>query len=388
MKENPLLKLHSFGQDVWLDTISRHLMDSGELEQLINEDRLCGVTSNPEIFDKAIEGSGDYDSEIQKLAREARSVEEIYQALTTEDIKRAADLFRPTFESLGGRDGFVSLEVNPHLAKDVESTVQEAKRLWAVLDRPNVFIKVPATIEGLQAIRELISEGINVNVTLLFGLARYRRVAEAYLSGLEARAARGLPIDRVSSVASFFLSRIDVLVDPMLENIIKEGAQRSKIAGSLRGQIAVSSAKMAYRMYKEIFGSGRFKELASLGARPQRVLWASTGTKNPEYSDVKYVEELIGPETVNTMPLNTLKAYRDHGKPAPRLEEGLDRAAQNLERLSELGIDLDEVTQQLEEQGIEKFNRPYDSLIANIEKKRSSALGRSGEWSSDFKDKC
>jgi len=345
------------------------------LQRLIEKDGLCGMTSNPDIFEKAIEGSQDYDDAIRALARQGKSVEEIYDTLTVEDVVRAADLFRPTYDRLLGRDGFVSLEVNPHLARDIDGTVAEARRLWAALDRPNVFIKVPATLEGLQSIRQLISEGINVNVTLLFGLPRYQQVADAYISGLEARAAKGLPIEGVASVASFFLSRIDVLVDPLLEKIIENRGAEAQIASGLRGQTAIASAKVAYRIYKEVFGSARFRELAALGARPQRVLWASTGTKNPEYSDVKYVEALIGPETINTLPPETLKAYRDHGDPAPRIEEHLEETALNLKRLSELGIDLDEVTQKLEDQGIEKFNKPYDSLMANLEKKRTAALG-------------
>ena len=375
MKENPLLKLHAFGQSIWLDYIRRQLIDSGELQRLIEEDGLCGMTSNPDIFEKAIEGSHDYDDAVRALARQGKSAEEIYDTLTVEDVVRAADLFRPTYDRLLGKDGFVSLEVNPHLARDTHGTVAEARRLWAALDRPNVFIKVPATLEGLQSIRQLISEGINVNVTLLFGLPRYRQVADAYISGLEARAARGLPVEGVASVASFFLSRIDVLVDPLLEKIIEKRGAEAQIATGLGGQTAIASAKVAYQIYKEVFGSARFRELAALGARPQRVLWASTGTKNPEYSDVKYVEALIGPETINTLPPETLKAYRDHGDPAPRIEEHPEEAALDLKRLSELGIDLDELTQKLEDQGIEKFNRPYDTLMASLEKKRTAALG-------------
>ena len=375
MKENPLLKLQSFGQSIWLDYIQRRLIDSGELQRLIEEDGLSGMTSNPDIFEKAMEGSHDYDDAIRALALQGKSVEEIYDTLTVEDVVRAADLFRPTHDRQLGRDGFVSLEVNPHLARDTDGTVAEARRLWAALDRPNVFIKVPATLEGLQSIRQLISEGINVNVTLLFGLPRYRQVADAYISGLETRATKGLPIEGVASVASFFLSRIDVLVDPLLEKIIEKRGAEAQIAAGLRAQTAIASAKVAYRIYKEVFGSGRFRALSALGARPQRVLWASTGTKNPEYSDVKYVEALIGPETINTLPPETLKAYRDHGDPAPRIEGHPEEAALNLERLSELGIDLDEVTQKLEDQGIEKFNKPYDSLMANLGKKRTAALG-------------
>ncbi|SPF47474.1 Transaldolase [Syntrophobacter sp. SbD1] len=363
MRENPLRKLESYGQSVWLDYIHRHLIESGGLRRLIEKDGLLGITSNPSIFDEAVEGSNVYDDDIRTFANEGKSIEEIYLALTTEDVGRAADTFKPTFDRLQGRDGFVSIEVNPHLAHEVQGTGEEARRLWKMLARPNVFVKVPATLEGLQAIRQLIGEGININVTLLFGLPRYRAVADAFIAGLEDRAAKGLPIANIASVASFFLSRIDVLVDPMLE---KANARK------LRGQIAISSARIAYQMYKKIFHSDRFQKLADLGARTQRVLWASTGTKNPEYSDVKYVEPLIGPDTINTLPLKTLDAYRDHGNPALRLEEELEEAYRNIDHLAELGIDLDMATRQLEDEAIEKFNRPYDSLMSNIEKKRGS----------------
>jgi transaldolase len=247
--------------------------------------------------------------------------------------------------------------------------MDEAPRLWAILHRPNVFIKVPATIEGLQCIRKLIADGININVTLLFGLKRYRMVADAYISGIEDRAAAGLPIDRVASVASFFLSRIDVLTDELLEKFIPRG---EKLAWRLRGRTAVSCAKIAYRIYREVFEGERFRSLARLGARTQRVLWASTSTKNPEYPDTKYVEALIGPDTVNTMPMETLDAYRDHGDPALRLEQDLNEAYDNLHRLAELGVDMEKIAGQLEEEGIEKFNKPYDSLLASLEKKRSA----------------
>jgi transaldolase len=366
MKENRLQKLESFGQSIWLDYIHRSLIDSGGLKRLIDQDALRGVTSNPSIFDEAIEGSDSYDDVIRGLAYEGKRVEEIYRAITTGDVGRAADILRPTFDGLHGADGFVSIEVNPHLAHDVEATVAEARSLWEFLARPNVFIKVPATLEGLKAIRQLLSEGINVNVTLLFGLSRYRMVAEAFIAGLEDRAAKGLSVEGIASVASFFLSRIDVLVDPMLEKMNADAALK------LRGQIAISCAKIAYQMYRKIFREDRFRRLADLGAKSQRVLWAGTGTKNPEYSDVKYVEALIGPDTVNTLPMATLEAYRDHGNPASRLEENVEGAYHNLDRLAQLGIDLDEVARQLEDEGVRKFNKPYDSSMSNLAKKRDS----------------
>jgi transaldolase len=374
MRENPLLKLSAFGQSIWLDYIRRQMIDAGELKRLIDGDGLKGVTSNPAIFQKAIAGSTDYDEAIRNLAQAGKSVEAIYQVLTVEDVQRAADLFRPLYDRLAGQDGFVSLEVNPHLARDTRGTVAEARRLWQALARPNVLIKVPATKEGLPAIRQLISEGINVNVTLLFGLPRYREVAEAYIAGLEDGAALGRPLARVASVASFFLSRIDVLLDPQLEKLAAAGGTVAQMARDLIGQVAVASAKRAYAIYQEIFASARFQKLAAQEARPQRLLWASTSTKNPAYPDVKYVEPLIGADTVNTLPPETLAAYRDHGDPAAHLTEGADRAAGNLARLAELGLDLDSATQQLEDEGVEKFNQPFDSLMATLEGKRREIL--------------
>jgi transaldolase len=256
--------------------------------------------------------------------------------------------------------------VNPHLAHDTKGTVKEARRLWAALNRPNVFIKVPATADGLPVIQELISQGINVNVTLLFGLPRYRQAAEAYIAGIEARAAQGKPVKHVASVASFFVSRIDALVDPLLEKLAAQGGKQADLAKKTRGQVAIASAKMAYQIYKEIFGSDRFKKLAAQGARVQRLLWASTGTKNPDYSDVKYIEALIGPDTVNTAPIKTLDAYRDHGEPKARLEQDVSQARWVLERLPELGIGIDNITRQLEDEGVEKFNQPFDKLMETL----------------------
>jgi len=374
MKQNPLLKLQDFGQSIWQDYIRRNMILTGELKQLIDQDGIRGVTSNPAIFDKVIAGSHDYDSSISAMALEGKGIEEIYQTLTVEDVQRAADEFRHLYDSSDGKHGFVSLEVNPHLAHDAEGTVDEARRLWGALDRPNVFIKVPATKEGLIAIQRLISEGINVNVTLLFGLPRYRKVAEAYIAGLEARLEKGLQIQRVASVASFFLSRIDVLVDPMLDEFMKNDGAKAKTASELHGEVAIASAKQAYQIYKEIFAGARFKKLIDKGARTQRVLWASTSTKNPDYSDVRYVEALIGPDTINTLPQETINAYRDHGDPAARLEEGLEKAGKVFRQLADLDIDIDQVTQQLEDEGIEKFNKPFDSLMETLKEKRSKAL--------------
>jgi transaldolase len=372
MKENPLLKLRSFGQSIWLDYIRRRMLVSGELGRLIEEDGLAGVTSNPSIFEKAIAESDDYDDAIRSLARAGKNAGEIYEELAVEDIRLTADLFRPLYDRVEGRDGFVSLEVSPRLARDTAGTVLEARHLWARVNRPNVLIKVPGTLEGLTAIRQLISEGINVNVTLLFGLPRYQAVAEAYIAGLEERTASGLPLDRLSSVASFFLSRIDVLIDPLLEKRLQEGGRLAGTASMLRGEVAIASAKTAYQLYKEIHDTARFHKLAARGARPQRVLWASTSSKNPDYSDVKYVEALIGPDTINTIPLETLAAYRDHGNPALRLEIDPDEAMRVLKRLPETGIDLDKVTMQLENEGIEKFVKPYEKLMQTLERKKNT----------------
>ena len=371
MKNNPLKQLGTLGQSIWLDYIRRDLIASGGLRRLIEEDGLRGMTSNPSIFEKAIVESHDYDEDIRAMVREGKSTEAIYEALSQHDVQSAADEFRPVYERTDGKDGYVSLEVNPHLAHDTKGTIDEARRLWAALNRPNVFIKVPATSDGLPAIQQLISEGINVNVTLLFGLPRYRQVAEACIAGLEARLGQGKAVKQVASVASFFVSRIDTLVDPLLENIIAQGGNKADLARQALGQVAVASAKMAYQIYKEIFVSDRFRKLADQGARVQRLLWASTGTKNPDYSDVKYVETLIGPDTVNTVPVETLNAYRDHGVPKTRLEKDIVEAARVLKQLPELGISIDKVTQQLEDEGVKKFDEPFDKLMETLTIKSS-----------------
>jgi len=368
-KDNPLRGLRALGQSVWLDFLGRSLLDSGELGGLVREDGVSGVTSNPAIFEKAIGGSRDYDEAIARLAAEGKSPAEIYETLTVEDVQRAANILQPVYISSGGRDGFVSLEVSPHLASDTEGTVAEARRLWSELARPNVFIKIPATMEGLPAIRRCIAEGINVNVTLLFGLPRYRKVAEAYVDGLQDRAAKGGRLDNVASVASFFLSRIDTLVDPMLVKIAKEAGPYAKQARALVGQTAIASAKVAYTIHKEIFTGERFRKLVACGARPQKLLWASTSTKNPAYSDVKYVEPIIGPDTINTLPLETIVAYRDHGHPVLTLPGGTEEAGRAMRQLAEVGIEIDAVTAQLEREGVQKFIQPYDSLLETLRKK-------------------
>jgi len=368
MKNNPLKQLGTLGQSIWLDYIRRDLIASGGLRSLIEEDGLRGMTSNPSIFEKAIADSHDYDEDIRTMAIKGKGAEAIYESLSQRDVQSAADEFRPLYDGTDGKDGFVSLEVNPHLAHDTNGTMDEARRLWAALNRPNVFIKVPATSDGLPAIQQLISEGINVNVTLLFGLPRYRQVAEVYIAGIEARATQGKPVKHVASVASFFVSRIDTLVDPLLEKLIVQGGKVSDLAKKVRGKVAIASAKVAYQIYKEIFSSARYKTLATQGARVQRLLWASTGTKNLDYSDVKYVEALIGPDTVNTIPLETIDAYRDHGDPKSRLEQEVKEAKWIMARLPELGINIDKATQQLEDEGVEKFNKPFDKLMEALVK--------------------
>jgi transaldolase len=376
MKDNPLTTLGTLGQSLWLDYIRRDLIAGGGLRHLIEEDGLRGMTSNPSIFEKAIVDSHDYDDDIRVMATKGISPKEIYEAISQRDVQSAADEFRSVYEKTECKDGFVSLEVNPHLAHDTQGTIQEARRLWGLLNRPNVLIKVPATINGLPAIQQLISEGINVNVTLLFGLPRYRQVVEAYIAGIEARAAQGKPVKHVASVASFFVSRIDALVDPLLDKLLAQGGKEAELAKRVRGQVAIASAKMAYQIYKEIFGSSWFRKLAAQGARAQRLLWASTGTKNPDYSDVKYVEALIGPDTVNTAPLETLDAYRDHGEPKARLEQDVQEARRVLERLPELGISIDTVTQQLKDEGVEKFNKPFDKLMETLAQRSPRHLTR------------
>ncbi len=374
MNDNPLKKLESLGQSVWMDFLRRGMLKDGELARLIAEDGVTGITSNPSIFEKAIAGSHDYDGQIRVLALERRKELEIYQTLTVEDIRDAADCFRAVYEKTAGADGYVSLEVSPRLAHDTEGTITEARRLWAAVGRPNLMIKVPGTRAGLPAIRRLIGEGINVNITLLFGLPRYREVVEAYLAGLEDRAAQGGALGGVASVASFFLSRIDVLLDPDLEKIIAAGGEQAGLARSVHGQTAIASAKLAYSICREIFEAPRFQTLSSRGARTQRLLWASTSTKNPAYSDVKYVEPLIGPDTINTLPIETITAYHDHGQPANSLSQGLSEAQSVFERLGQLGIDIDHITRQLEDEGVEKFDQAFDRLMETIRTAREAAL--------------
>lgn len=372
MNTSPLLNLESLGQSIWMDFISRGTITSGQLQQWIERDGISGVTSNPSIFQKAITESDDYDESIRDLTLEGMTGEEIFRSLAVEDIQRVAELLRPTYDRTDGRDGFVSLEVSPKLAHDTAGTIAEARELWTLVNRPNAMIKVPATSEGIPAIRELTGEGINVNITLLFGLPRYREVADAYISGLEIRATKGKPLKEIASVASFFLSRIDTLIDPMLEEKLKSDNPRAGTAARLQGQIAIASAKVAYEMYKELFSTERFLRLVKKGARTQKLLWASTSTKNPAYKDIKYMETLIGPDTINTVPVETLNAYRDHGHPEQTLDQEVHRAYHLLNKLSIVGIDLAAVTQQLEDEGVAKFIAAFDQIMDSLRDKETA----------------
>jgi transaldolase len=374
MKTNALKQVEKLGQSIWLDYIRRDLLIDGGLRRLIEEDGLRGMTSNPSIFEKAIVEGHDYDAEIRSMALEGKDAKTMYEAISQRDVQMAADEFRPVYKRLDDKDGYVSLEVNPHLAHDTNATIEEARRLWAAVDRPNILIKVPGTAEGLPAIKQLVSEGTNINVTLLFGLPRYRQVAQAYIDGIEARLGRGKDVSHVASVASFFLSRIDTLVDPLLEKVIAQGGANAGLARQALGQVAIASAKMAYQIYLEIFNGTQFTKLKEKGARPQRVLWASTGTKNPDYSDVKYIEALIGPETINTVPVETLDAYRDHGTPKALLEHDIGNAAGMMKQLNDIGINIDAITQQLEDEGVDKFNKPFDKLLETLAQRSSQHL--------------
>jgi transaldolase len=360
--ENRVKQIHSFGQSIWLDFIARSIIKSGELKQLIDVDGVRGVTSNPAIFEKAITSSSDYDADIAEISDKTDNNEEIFFEVAIKDIQAATDLFKGVYDESKGEDGYVSLEVSPFLALDTEKTTKQAAELWQKVDRKNVMIKIPGTKPGLEAIRQSIAHGININVTLLFGLPRYEEVAEAYISGLEEHLAAGHHIGHISSVASFFLSRIDVMVDPMLDE---------KGAPELKGEVAIASAKKAYEIYKRIFSGPRWEKLAAAGAKPQRLLWASTSSKNPAFKDTKYVEALIGPETVDTVPLETIEAFRDHGIAANVLEDGLAEATAVLDKLKSVGINIDEITQKLEDEGIDKFNKPFEKLLQAIEDQKA-----------------
>jgi transaldolase / glucose-6-phosphate isomerase len=375
---NPLLRLHELGQAVWLDFLSRRFIADGGLRTLINNDGLAGVTSNPSIFEKAIAGSPDYDSSLKAIESGSDcDLMALYEQLAIEDIQNAADALRPVYDRTKREDGYVSLEVSPYLAMSTEATIAEARRLWRVVSRDNLMIKVPATKPGLPAIRQLISEGININITLLFSQLVYEEVVEAYLSGLERLIGLGGDPSKMASVASFFVSRIDVAVDKLLEKRLSEinDAEHRTALSGLQGQIAIANAKLAYQRYKRLFAGPRWDKLEAAGARPQRLLWASTGTKNPAYSDVLYVEELIGAETVNTMPPVTMDAFRDHGKARSSLEENVEEADERMAALQRAGISIDAVTNQLVEDGVRLFANAFDELLGAVSRKRAAILG-------------
>src|ERR671918_205452 len=361
MAKSPLHQLSEHGQSVWIDFLSRDMLRSGELERMMREDAVVGVTSNPTIFQKAISAGDAYDDQLREVLREEREPKEIFIHLASKDVGNALDLLRRVWDEGGGRDGYVSIEVDPNLAYDTEATIAEAQRLHELIDRPNLFVKIPATKEGLPAIEEMISRGRSINVTLTFSLERYAEVAEAYVRGVGRLVEAGGDPGTIASVASFFVSRVDPEADKRLDEI---GGH-----DELKGKLAVANAKLAYQRYKEIFAGERWERLAEQGATKQRCLWASTSTKNPEYRDVLYVEELIGPLTVNTMPEETIQAFQDHGRVAETLEQGLDEARRTFERLEEAGVDYDDVTLTLEREGVEKFADSFAELLEGIRAK-------------------
>jgi transaldolase len=369
-----LQRLHDAGVSIWLDFIERTMLRNGDLERRIREDALTGMTSNPTIFEKALAEGNAYDDQIRTAPGEVTAME-LFELVATSDVRDACDIFRGVFDKEQGTDGFVSIEVSPAAAHDLLNTVSEGTRLWSTVDRPNVMIKVPGTVEGADATRRLIASGINVNITLLFSLDAYRRVIEAYMAGLEERLAAGKEIRGIASVASFFVSRVDSEVDKRLDALVKSGSTNGKQIDALRGKAAIANAKLAYQIFQREFSSPRWKKLEAKGASVQRVLWASTSTKNPSYRDVMYVEQLIGPHTVNTMPPQTVDAFRDHGEVARTVDKDVAGAEAVIRDLGRLGISIDEVTNKLLVDGLASFQKSFDTLIAGLAKKTKS-LGR------------
>lgn len=358
------------GQSFWYDNIQRRQLKNGEMAQLVNRGDIRGMTSNPTIFNNAIAKSNDYDEALLPLALAGKTAEEIFYQLAVEDIQAAADLFLPLYQRVHGADGYISLEVSPYLAHDTNGTVAEAKRLWKWVNRPNLMIKIPATKAGIPAITQAIEAGLNVNVTLIFSLDRYTEVMDAYLKGLEYRVEKNLPIDMITSVASFFVSRVDTKVDALLQALVQAGGPNASLAAGLMGKAAIANAKLAYELFLGTFSGERFTHLSQFGGRCQRPLWASTSTKNPTYRDVVYVEELIGPQTVDTLPPQTLVAFRDHGKARLTLQEGLESSRDVLEQLESLKISMDKVTAELEEEGVKSFADSFTALLKTIEDRR------------------
>jgi transaldolase len=378
LDSRPLKRLRDLGQSVWLDSMRRDLYTTGQLARLIREDGVSGMTSNPTILQKAIAGTDLYDAQIRSAARWGLEPAAIFESLAVEDVRSAADVFRPVYQETGGNDGFVSIEVRPQLARDTEASIVEARRLWKDCGRPNVMVKIPATKAGLEAIRRCVAEGINVNVTLLFSVPRYREVMEAFLAGVEERVAAGQPVDRLRSAASFFVSRVDTLVDAELDRIVALGADgpRAVLAGRLRGKLAIANARLGYRAFREVFSSARFRALARRGVRIQRPLWASTSAKDPAYPALYYVEALVAPDSIDTMPPETLEAYRDHGDPRVRIDQDLPSAHAAFRWLRELGIDEEGVFRELEDEGIRKFIASHEGVARSIEEKLEASIAR------------
>jgi len=371
---NPLTQLQSLGQSVWYDNIDRAQLASGQFQKMLTEDGVVGVTANPTIFEKSISSGHAYDEQISQLIKEGKSTNEIYEAVVIQDIRTVADLLRPTYDRTNGLDGYVSLEVSPELANDTEGTIAEAKRFWGMVERPNLMIKIPATPAGIPAIYETLRHGINVNVTLIFSLESYRDVADAYIRALEDRKGRGEDISKLASVASFFVSRVDTLVDKLLEDKIKassDAAEKEELK-SLEGKAAIANARVVYQDFKRIFGAPRFESLKQANAHVQRPLWASTSTKNPAYRDVLYAEELVGPDTVDTMPLETIQNFRDHGQVRNSIEDDIPGANAALDALEKKGIHYAQVTQQLQDEGVQKFADSFHQLFKGIDGKKNA----------------
>ena len=371
---NPLQQLQSLGQSVWYDNIDRSQLVSGQFKRMLDEDAITGVTANPTIFEKSVSAGHAYDEQMNQLIQESKSTNEIYEAMIISDIRTVADLLRPIYDRTNGLDGYVSLEVSPDLAHDTNSTIAEVRRFYKMVDRPNLMIKIPGTPEGLPAIRQALVEGININITLIFSVETYKEVAEAYISALEERNGAGKDISTIGSVASFFVSRVDTLVDKLLEDKAKatsDSAEQQKYK-SLEGKAAIANARIVYQEFKRIFHSPRFESLKHSGAHAQRPLWASTSTKNPAYRDVLYAEELIGPDTVDTMPLETIEKFSDHGRVRLSIEDNLPQARAELAALEQIGIHYDQVTLQLQDEGVQKFADSFHQLFKSIDDKKKA----------------
>ena len=378
---NPLLGLKNHGQSVWYDNLNRELLTSGKLQRMVDEDGVSGGTSNPSIFEKAIAGSDAYDEHLRRLVSERRDIPEIYDELTVTDVCQSADVFRPVYDQTQGADGYASLEVSPELANDTQGSIAAARRLFAALNRPNAMIKIPGTQEGLPAIEQCLAEGLNINITLLFGVDNYEQVAWAYISALEKRLHEGKPVNRIGSVASFFVSRVDTLVDEKLEQKIEAAGSdaEGERLESLCGKSGIANAKVAYAKFKEIFSGDRWRPLAAEGARVQRCLWASTSTKNPNYRDVMYIEGLIGPDTINTMPQATLDSFREHGRVVATLDHDLEAAHRHLRQLADVGIDFKAATDELQVQGVKLFCDSFNKAVESIRQKQEVLRGARAE---------